>query len=457
MTILLAAVNARFTHASPVLRYLRNAIEAASGDGTAHEILLREYHIGQNHLEITRDMVLAAPEVLLLSVYIWNAEFISAILPDLRAMLPTCRIIIGGPEAGYNAGSWLADHPELDLVVSGEGESAVRSLVQTGFSTEAFPDRLMVAPPVDFNTVPMPYRAEDFKALEHRYLYYESSRGCPFACSYCLSSRSDHRLRLKPASLVKAELDTIVDAKPMLVKFVDRTFNADRARAQELWSHLIRRYGDSGTRFHFEVHPALLEEEDFSLLAEAPDGLFQFELGVQTIHARTRAAIHRTGDWGKEKEAILRLMAPGTVHIHLDQIVGLPFEGMAEVGASFEELSGLGADHFQIGFLKGLPGTELRERAGDYCMVFQSAPPYTILRSSTLAAADLAALARVEELFDNIGNTGRFKADMARAATLHGSRFVSYLALSAFCKETSFDIRTRNEVKLRELLLAWLG
>ena len=213
MTILLAAVNARFTHASPVLRYLRNAIEAASGDGTAHEILLREYHIGQNHLEITRDMVLAAPEVLLLSVYIWNAEFISAILPDLRAMLPTCRIIIGGPEAGYNAGSWLADHPELDLVVSGEGESAVRSLVQTGFSTEAFPDRLMVAPPVDFNTVPMPYRAEDFKALEHRYLYYESSRGCPFACSYCLSSRSDHRLRLKPASLVKAELDTIVDAK----------------------------------------------------------------------------------------------------------------------------------------------------------------------------------------------------------------------------------------------------
>ena len=185
--------------------------------------------------------------------------------------------------------------------------------------------------------------------------------------------------------------------------------------------------------------------------------LFQFELGVQTIHARTRAAIHRTGDWGKEKEAILRLMAPGTVHIHLDQIVGLPFEGMAEVGASFEELSGLGADHFQIGFLKGLPGTELRERAGDYCMVFQSAPPYTILRSSTLAAADLAALARVEELFDNIGNTGRFKADMARAATLHGSRFVSYLALSAFCKETSFDIRTRNEVKLRELLLAWLG
>ena len=456
MTILLAAVNARFTHASPVLRYLRNAIESVSGDGLAQEILLREYHTGQNRLEITRDIVLATPDVLLLSVYIWNAELVSAILPDLRAMLPACRLVIGGPEAGYNAGAWLAAHPELDLVVSGEGESAVQVLARSGFSTEAYPDRLMIAPPVDFTTVPMPYRAEDFKALEHRYLYYESSRGCPFACSYCLSSRSDHGLRFKPASLVMAELDTIVATKPMLVKFVDRTFNADRLRAREIWSFLIKDHGTSGSRFHFEVHPALLGDEDFALLAEAPEGLFQFELGVQTIHERTRAAIHRTGDWLQEKLAIQRLIALGSVHIHLDMIVGLPSEGMAEVGASFEELSGLGAGHFQIGFLKGLPGTEMRERAGEYAMVFQSSPPYTLLQSATLSARELAALARMEELYDNIGNTGKYKAEMARAESIHGSCFVSYLALSLFCLETGFDIRTRNEVKIRELLNIWL-
>ncbi|OHD81525.1 MAG: hypothetical protein A3J97_13140 [Spirochaetes bacterium RIFOXYC1_FULL_54_7] len=465
MTILLAAVNARFTHASPVLRYLRNAIEAVfkemggqAGSGTAKPgaIILREYHIGQNRLEIARDMALAAPDVLLLSVYIWNAELISAILPDLRAMLPGCRLILGGPEAAYNAGAWLAAHPELDLVVSGEGETAVTVLARAGFSTEAYPDRLMIAPPVDFSAVPMPYRAEDFKALEHRYLYYESSRGCPFACSYCLSSRSDHGLRFKPATLVKAELDGIVATRPMLVKFVDRTFNADKARAREIWSHLIREHSGSGSRFHFEVHPALLGFDDFALLEQAPDGLFQFELGVQTIHERTRAAIHRTGDWSREKEAIQRLIALGTVHIHLDMIVGLPYEGMAEVGASFEELSGLGAGHFQIGFLKGLPGTELRKRAGEYGMAFQSAPPYTVLYSSALSARELAALARLEELYDNIGNTGKYRPEMEKAAAFHGGSFAAYLALSGFCINTGFDIRTRNEVKIRELLGAWL-
>jgi radical SAM superfamily enzyme YgiQ (UPF0313 family) len=465
LTILLAAVNARFTHASPVLRYLRNAIEAVSRKGSdpadsgtlePATLILREYHIGQNRLEIVRDLALAAPDVLLLSVYIWNAELVSAILPDLRALLPDCRFVLGGPEAGYNAASWLARHPELDLVVSGEGESAVATLAEAGFATDAYPDRLMLAVPADFSRVPMPYRAEDFAALEHRYLYYESSRGCPFACSYCLSSRSDHGLRFKPAELVMAELDSIAANKPMLIKFVDRTFNADRARARQIWFHLISRFGESGIRFHFEVHPALLGPQDYDLLSEAPAGLFQFELGVQTIHERTRAAIHRAGDWAKEKDAIQKLVGLGTLHIHLDQIIGLPFEGLAEVGDSFEELSGIGADHFQIGFLKGLPGTELHQRAAEYGMVFQSAPPYTILRSSTLSAQELADLARLEELYDNIGNTGRFRPEMARAEELHGSRFVSYQTLSAFCSKNGFDIRTRNEVKIREVLGAWL-
>lgn len=456
MTIVLATVNARFTHTSPVLRYLRNAIESASWNGEPYTLVLREYHIGQNRLEIARDLALTAPDVLLLSVYIWNGELISAILPDLRAMLPSCRLIVGGPEAGYNPGVWLAGHPELDLVVSGEGESAVAALAQAGFSTSAYPDRLMIASPVDFTSVPMPYRSEDFKALEHRYLYYESSRGCPFTCSYCLSSRSDHGLRFKPAPQVKAELDEIVAAKPMLVKFVDRTFNADKDRAREIWSHLIKRHGGSDSRFHFEVHPALLGPVDFALLAEAPDGLFQFELGVQTIHERTRVAIHRSGDWAREKQNIQMLIALETVHIHLDLIVGLPLEGMAEVGASFEELSGLGAGHFQIGFLKGLPGTELRQRAGEYGMAFQASPPYAVLKSSTLSPLELATLARLEELYDNIGNTGKYRVEMAKAETIHGGRFVSYLALSAFCTKTGFDIRTRNEVKIHELLGAWL-
>jgi hypothetical protein len=184
--------------------------------------------------------------------------------------------------------------------------------------------------------------------------------------------------------------------------------------------------------------------------------LFQFEIGVQTIHERTRREIHRTGKWEYERAAIQRLTGYRNIHIHLDMIVGLPYEGMDEVGASFGELSSLGADHFQIGFLKGLPGTEMRERAGEYGMVFQAAPPYTILKSSTLSAGELAALARLEELYDNIGNTGKYMLEMARAAGLHGGSFAAYLALSTYCQDSGFDIRTRNEVKIRELLDAWL-
>jgi hypothetical protein len=459
LKVVLAAINARFTHSSPVLRYLRNAIEAvwaerpAGATGTA--IQLREYHISQNRLDIVRDIVGLQPGVLMLSVYIWNADMVSAILPDLRALLPVCRIILGGPEVSYSAVAWLERHPGIDLIVAGAGESAVAMLAVAGFDTQAWPRRLLIAPPVDIACLPVPYRETDFVDLKNRYLYYESSRGCPFACSYCLSSREDQGLSHKPLDLVTAELDFMMAHQPMLIKFVDRTFNVDRRRARAIWQHLIARA--PGTRFHFEVHPALLEKADFELLGSAPPGLFQFELGVQTVHAVTRQAIGRSGDWIIERDAIRQLVALKAIHSHVDMIVGLPGEDLAMVGRTFDELSALGADHFQIGFLKGLPGTRLLSQAAGFGMLFQAHPPYTVLQTAQLSSVELAELARVEELYDNIGNSRGFDRQLQAASQAHGGSFMSWLALSSHCRAVGFDIRTRNPVKIAGLLADWSG
>jgi radical SAM superfamily enzyme YgiQ (UPF0313 family) len=484
MKLVLAAVDARFTHSSLALRYLRAALAgaavAAPRDPSApeagapappprgpYDVTLCEYHIGQPRLEVVRDLAARAPDAILFSVYIWNAAFIAVILPDLRALLPHCRLILGGPEVSAAPTRWLARHPELSLVVRGSAEAAAAILARADFAATSWPDRLLTVPETPADRAPFPYRAEDWPSLEHRYIYYESSRGCPFACSYCLSSRAEQALSAKPVAQVRAELTHLLNARPMLVKFVDRTFNADGPRARAIWAYLIQaaltagvapaarvtRHAAAFTRFHFEVHPALLGEEDFALLATAPAGLFQFELGIQTIHADTRREIRRSGRFASERPAIARLLALGTIHVHVDMIVGLPGEDIDRVGETFDALHALGAHHVQVGFLKGLPGTALAEDRARYGMVFEAAPPYTLLQSRWLTSEALAELARVAELFDNIGNTHRFGAEMSAAAETHGGPFRAYRALSRHCRAQGFDIRTRNEAKLRELLI----
>ncbi|TFG84019.1 MAG: DUF4080 domain-containing protein [Spirochaetales bacterium] len=456
MKALVIALNARYTHSSLAIRYLRNALEDASAaSGLALSVELRDYHITQPRLEIVRDIAAAEPDLLFFSTYIWNAELVGAVLPDVKALLPGCGIVLGGPEAGHDAAAWLAAHSEVDLVVRGPGESAAGILAAAGFRLDSFPGRTLVAPPVAFSSVPFPYREADFLALEKRYLYYESSRGCPFHCSYCLSSREDQALDEKDAATVMGEIGEMMAHAPYLIKFVDRTFNVHPERARELWRTLILRFADAGTRFHFEVHPALLAEDDFSILANAPEGLFQFEIGVQTVHARTRSAIHRNGDWDRERAAIQRLVALGTVHMHLDLIAGLPGEGMNELRCSFDEVMSLGVQQLQLGFLKGLPGTELREDASGFGAIFQKMPPYEVLETDALSSADLAELKRIEELVDGIANSGRFGKAMGTAAGSLGGWFAAYRDLSAYCARTGFDVRTRNGEKLGALLDSW--
>lgn len=473
MRILLVAINARYTHSSLALRYLRNALlSEAKARAFDIDILIREFNTSQPRLEITRDIVGLAPDMLMGSCYIWNADYFDAILPDIRALLPLCRLVLGGPEAAYRADDWLSRHNEIDLVVRGSAEGAATLLSERDFNLSSFPDRKLYAPNLPFCDVPFPYNDDDFLQLEKHYLYYESSRGCPFHCSYCLSSREDQKLDEKDVDVVIAELERIAAHEPFLVKFVDRSFNAHPERARAIWRHLIRDHADGPTRYHFEVHPLFLADEDFLILANASDGLFQFELGVQTVHQATRKAIDRAGEWPREREAIRQLMAVDTVHVHLDLIAGLPGESLRDIAISFNELMELKPDQLQLGFLKGLPGTTLREKADRACegnmgvspvehsidcALFQTRPPYEILDTYSLPAADIGILKGVEELVDGLYNSGRFRTQMDTAALLHGGYFAAYLALREHCMLVGFDVRTRDKTKLEPLLSLWLG
>lgn len=480
MKILLVAINARFTHSSLAIRYLSNALRnalrnamqnalyfaaeaEASKNNLSLEIILREYNISQSRLEVTRDIASIDADIIMASIYIWNAEFFSAIIPDIKVLQKECAIVLGGPEADSRPFYWLNNFPEVDLLVQGTAEGFANAFAKAGFRIQGFPERLLKTEAVPFASIPFPYTNEDFLVLDKQYLYYESGRGCPFSCTYCLSARADQKLDEKDTATVIAELEQIAMHEPFLVKFVDRSFNAHPVRAREILRYIITEHAEKRTRWHFELHPLLLEEEDFELLASAKEGLFQFELGVQTVNEAGRLAVKRGGSWKKEKEAIARLLSLKKAHIHLDLIAGLPGEDLKAIASSFDELMALEPDYIQLGFLKGLPSTPLRIQA-DMAVeenalssrnwaIFQSRPPYEVLQTSTLSSAELDRLKAIEKLTDSLYNSGRFRSELKDAAAGFGGYFSVYNSLVEHCLSIGFDLRTKDRIKLKTMLV----
>lgn len=475
MKILLAGINARYTHSNIAIRYLRNQ---ALAHPSKPETVLREFLINQPVLDILEEAVALEPDVLLVSVYIWNSSLVEAILPDLRSLLPRCIIILGGPEVSYSHHEWLQRLSAIDLVVSGPGEGVFAALLDSGFDLSPWPGKVAALPPPPFAQIPSPWLPGELDELPNRYIYLETSRGCPFACSYCLSSREDQALEEKSAPESIRELESILASEPLLVKFVDRTFNAHPERARKIWSWLIswakdhpgkiRKQGPVNpdqrrkapepepTRFHFEIQGALLEEEDYALLATAPAGLFQFEMGVQTSLGRTLGAIGRRVDWKRTREAAERVLALGNIHLHLDMIVGLPGESFADVGSTFNDIAALGPQHFQIGFLKALPGTALREEARLHGMTYQRHPPYQILANKWLSNAELSRIRRIEKLADSVWASGYFAQELNRAAGIHGGLFQALDRLQGWYMTRGLDLQIRERSKLAPILEEWL-
>ncbi len=421
MKITLFALNSSYVHTNLAVRCIAGALRTHGYTASVVERSLKE-----RTRDILHALFLEKADVYGFSVYIWNREEMLSLAADLHALLPHSRIVFGGPEISYEDESFFAIHPYVDSIIAGEGEGAFVSYCHS------FPPPhtiIMGEPYADFVNAGILYDEYPPDSHSGGILYYESSRGCPFNCSYCLSSAT-RGVRAKSAECTIAELRRFEKIDGVrVIKFVDRTFNFDRRRADAIWQAIA---GNGFTKtYHFEICADLLDEESFSVLAAMPKGRIQLECGVQSTNPETLAAIGRTSDPGKIIEALRRIRKMGNIHLHADLIAGLPHENFARFGQSFDALYPA-CDLLQLGFLKLLPGTDLRARCGEMGYVYSSRPPYEVLGSDVLSYADLYRLHAIDEVLDRFGGSGHFACtlDWVLAAAASPFAFFDGLAMS---------------------------
>ena len=396
MKTALIAINARYTHSSLALRYLEKY-------NAGFDISVYEFSINDNIGGIYRKLLRCGADAYCFSCYIWNIELTLKIASALKLAAPECKIILGGPESGYNAASLLKIYDFIDCILKGEGEELlgrVLSRLERGEEIERFYAQEY---PLDLSKIPMPYTEKDISDLGGKIIYFETSRGCPFGCSYCLSS-AERGVRFFPMEYVKSGLDMFFRLGVPLVKFVDRTFNIDEDRAVEIVEYIVK--NSTETSVHFEIEAEIMTPRLIDTLNAAPDGLFQLEIGIQTTNPDSLRAVNRKCDVERTRENILRLIKPGNIHVHLDLIAGLPFEDYESFRRSFNYAYSMRPNMLQLGFLKVLPGTEIAETSGIRSADF---PPYEVVSTDWIDARSLASLKETEEALDLFYNGGAFK------------------------------------------------
>ena len=443
--VLLLGINARYTHSNLAIRYIRNNIKHLPVETT-----LREVTINQSISEILEIIWQDMPDILAISVYIWNSELVKKIILDIKKILPELKLVLGGPEVSYNPHKWLNEFSQIDNIICGNGESGFEYFLKNQET-----EKIISQPRKPFADVKFPYIAADFPDIIGKYIYYESSRGCPFKCSYCLSSRSDQKLEFKPVKQVLEELDFLIAQKPKIIKFVDRTFNAKVNHYQAIWKYLISKAPT--TKFHCEIHPELLSEDDFEILSKAPKDLFQFEIGIQSTNQSTIAAINRKDNWQKSRKNILRLIALNKFHVHTDLIVGLPFENLESLAKSFDDIHSLGAEHFQLGFLKVLPGTQMHSQADEFGLVYSDNQPYEILANNWLSFEEILQLKEIEKLIDKYVNSEKFTNTLRLCNQLFGSPFAFYSNFAKYCQSQQVDSSIKNWWKNAATLMDFMN
>lgn len=449
MKILLAAVNAKYIHSNL-------AIYSLKAYADVEEVELAEYTINQQKDEILRDLYLRKPDVLCFSCYIWNREYVETLVREIAKLCPRLPIWLGGPEVSYDAAAVLERLPAVKGVMKGEGEEtfaqlcriyqkdwndweeAERKLLEMDGITfrrectqgdldgaEEATEKIIENPwrPVmDLSCIPFVYK--DMEKFRNKIIYYESSRGCPFSCSYCLSS-VDKRLRFRDLELVKRELQFFIDQEVPQVKFVDRTFNCRHEHALAIWQY-IKEHDRGITNFHFEIAADLLNEEELELLGSMRPGLVQLEIGIQSTNPDTICAIRRTMDFKKVKGVVERIKSGGNIHQHLDLIAGLPYEDIESFARSFDDVYRLRPEQLQLGFLKVLKGSYMAEKQSDYGLVHKSDPPYEVLYTKWLSYEDVILLKGVEEMVEVYYNSGQFTDTLEALAEEFPSAFAMY-------------------------------
>ena len=462
MKILLVACNAKYIHSNLAVYDL----QAYASDYADH-IVLKEYTINQQKDDIMRDIYLEHPDVVCVSCYIWNLSFVKELMADLIKILPGADFWAGGPEVSYDAEKFLTENSEFKGVMVGEGEETFKELAR--YYVEKNPQDLKDMTGIcyrdgdqiihngwrqimDLSSIQFIYK--DLSEFKNRIIYYESSRGCPFSCSYCLSS-IDKKLRFRDTETVKKELQFFIDNKVPQVKFVDRTFNCKHDHAMAIWKY-INEHDNGVTNFHFEISADLLREEELQEMSTMRPGLIQLEIGVQSTNPDTIKAIHRTMDFEKLKGIVDRIHSFGNIHQHLDLIAGLPYEDYDSFRHSFNDVYALKPQQLQLGFLKVLKGSHMMEMCREYGIVYKTQEPYEVLSTKWLDYDHVLKLKTVENMVEVYYNSGQFQNTLEYLENFFQDAFSIYERLGSFYMEKGYGDVSHTRMRRYEILLEFL-
>ncbi len=462
MKVLLTTLNSKYVHSSLALRCLYSAAAENLQD---HDIKMdiKEFTINNDDDFILNELIYFDYDVICFSVNIWNVDRIINLTEVLKQALPEVKLLAGGPEVSDDSLTFIKENRQFDFLVAGEGEYAFTALCSHGFSGQGlagiqgliYRDRadgkIYVNPPgelLKMESLPFPYRYMPWD--KDKTLYYESSRGCPFNCSYCMSS-IEKSIRALPPDRVKEDLDHFIKGKAEQVKFIDRTFNWDKDRCREIWQHIID--NDNGiTNWHFEICGELLDQPLIDLLNSARKGLFQIEIGIQSTNPKTLAAVNRSIDIELVLENVKKVVSGGNTHVHVDLIAGLPFEGYSSFKDSFNNVFALKADHMQLGFLKLLKGTALRENADKYGYIYRNRAPYHIICNDFLSARDIIRLKQIENVLNLFSNRGGFENTVEYLAGLNATSFDFFEEIALFYYLKGYQQKSHKKEDLYRIL-----
>lgn len=461
MKVLLTAINAKYIHSNLAVYSLR-----AYAGKYAQQTEIAEYTINQTMDDILSDIYRKKPDILCLSCYLWNILYVEQLITEIHKVLPKMQIWLGGPEVSYNAVSVMEQYPQVTGVMCGEGEETFLELMEYWNQERESLDTIKgivyrengtcrqnpPRPVMDLSKVPFVYdHIEDF---QNKIIYYESSRGCPFSCSYCLSS-IDKCLRFRNLELVKKELQFFIDHEVPQVKFVDRTFNCKHSHSMAIWTYL-KEHDRGKTNFHFEVAADLLNEEEMELIASMRPGLIQLEIGIQSTNPETITEIRRKMNFEEVKRIVKRVQEKGNVHQHLDLIAGLPYEDYERFAQSFRDVYALHPEQLQLGFLKVLKGSYMHEKTKDYQLLYQDRPPFEVLSTKWLSYDDVIRLKGVEEMVEVYYNSGQFVNTLRLLEEEFTDTFALYESLSRYYEENGLHMINHSRITRYEVLFAFI-
>ena len=462
MRVLLIAVNAKYIHSNPAVYSLRAYAQAALGDQPEVGIEIAEYTINQNTENILADIYRHRPDIAAFSCYIWNWNTIQELLPELPKLLPDTKLWLGGPEVSFHAEKILAQYTQLTGIMVGEGEETFTQLVRFYHAPKGQLQDIpgLVLPQgrtqprelTDMSKLPFLY--EDLGKFQNRIIYYESQRGCPFRCAYCLSA-IDKSVRLRDIETVKKELQYFLDHKVSQVKFIDRTFNCNAAHALAIWRYLLE--NDNGvTNFHFEIAADLMTEEELEVLKQMRPGLIQLEIGVQSTNEQTLHAINRYMSLEHLRQVVDKIHSFHNIHQHLDLIAGLPYEDYDSFVTSFNDVYAMRPQQLQLGFLKVLKGSHMMEMCKEYGIVYKTQEPYEVLSTKWLDYDHVLKLKTVENMVEVYYNSGQFQNTLEYLENFFQDAFSIYERLGSFYMEKGYGDVSHTRMRRYEILLEFL-